>query len=136
MSAADKIIAGLGEAAGHVDTARRLTRILVEHLGLAEGDIAPGVRLIGDEASQVPNLGADSLDVIELVMAAEDEFNIEVEDRETEKLNRATFGELVDFVHARRVAVGSDGPGNEGLPDTQQATVGVDGPAIKDGDLA
>jgi acyl carrier protein len=51
-----------------------------------------------------PHLGADSLDIVELCMAAEDEFGLELPDDEIEKLNGATFGELVDFIHAKREA--------------------------------
>lgn len=84
------------------DTARRLVKLLVDHLGVAEADIGPDVLVAApSEESSKPNLGADSLDIVELAMAAEDEFNIDILDEDVEPLNRATFGELVDFVHAR-----------------------------------
>lgn len=88
------------------DTARRLAKIVIDHLGVAESDVGPDVLLLGDERrnKDKPNLGADSLDIVELCMAAEDEFGVEVHDDETEKLNDATFGELVDFIHAKREA--------------------------------
>jgi len=98
--------AAVDEAVAKSDTKTRLTKILVDHLGVAEGDVGPDVLLLGDERrnKDKPNLGADSLDIVELCMAAEDEFNIELPDDEIEKLNGATFGELVEFVQARREA--------------------------------
>jgi acyl carrier protein len=99
------MMAGSPEAI-HEDTRERLTKIVVDHLGVAESDVGPDVLLIGDDRrnKDKPNLGADSLDIFELSMAAEDEFGIAVLDSETSQLNSATFDELVDFVHAKRVA--------------------------------
>jgi acyl carrier protein len=87
------------------DTARRLVKILIGHLGVSEADITPDVMLTAGangRRDDRPNLGADSLDVVELAMAAEDEFGIELLDDEIEKLNIITFGDLVDVVHAKR----------------------------------
>lgn len=88
------------------DTRERLAKIVVDHLGVAASDVVADILLLGDERrnKDKPNLGADSLDIVELCMAAEDEFGVEVHDDETEKLNDATFGELVDFIHAKREA--------------------------------
>lgn len=106
------------------DTAARVTKILVEQLGVAEAAVRPGTLLVPEHYARGrkvpggsgsarscpgredgrPDLGADSLDVVELAMALEEEFCIEVADDEAEKLNRATVGELVDFVHARLAA--------------------------------
>lgn len=82
------------------DTARRLVKILVEHLGVTEDQIGPDVMLADAEDGR-PNLGCDSLDVIEITMAAEEAFNIQILDEDVTPLNGANFGALVDFVHAR-----------------------------------
>lgn len=93
------------------DIARRLVKILIGHLGVTEADIGPDVLLVPDHdghGRKVPtdraDLGADSLDVVEIAMAAEDEFDVEMPDHEVTKLNRATFGELVDYIHSKREA--------------------------------
>lgn len=57
----------------------RVKKIIVEQLGVKEEDIKP-------EASFVEDLGADSLDTVELVMALEEEFDIEIPDEEAEKI--------------------------------------------------
>ena len=57
----------------------RVKKIIVEQLGVKEEDVKP-------EASFVEDLGADSLDTVELVMALEEEFDIEIPDEEAEKL--------------------------------------------------
>ena len=55
----------------------RVKKIIVEQLGVKEEDVKP-------EASFVEDLGADSLDTVELVMALEEEFDIEIPDEEAE----------------------------------------------------
>ena len=57
----------------------RVKKIIVEQLGVKEEDVKP-------EASFVEDLGADSLDTVELVMALEEEFDIEIPDEEAEKI--------------------------------------------------
>ncbi|UCG13816.1 MAG: acyl carrier protein [Deltaproteobacteria bacterium] len=57
----------------------RILEIISNQLGIDRGDITP-------EASVVDDLGADSLDVVELVMALEEEFNLEIPDEEAEKI--------------------------------------------------
>lgn len=88
----------------------RLKDMLVEHLGVSAGDVQPGTRLVPalDCAGKVdqarPNLGADSLDVVELVMAAEEEFLIYIADDEAEPLNDATVEQLGDFIAGKLAA--------------------------------
>jgi len=61
--------------------------IIVEQLGVAENSVTL-------EASFIDDLGADSLDIVELVMALEEEFNIEIPDADAEKV--VTVGDVVD----------------------------------------
>lgn len=60
------------------DKRERVTKIIAEHLGLEAGEVTPDKHLIND-------LGCDSLDEVELVMALEDEFGIEIPDEDAEK---------------------------------------------------
>ena len=64
-------------------------KIIVEQLGVKEEDVKP-------EASFVEDLGADSLDTVELVMALEEEFDIEIPDEEAEKIT--TVQSAIDYV--------------------------------------
>ena len=73
------------------DTAERVKKIVVEHLG-AEAD------KVTEDASFIDDLGADSLDIVELVMAFEEEFGVEVPDEEAEKLQ--TVGDVVKYIEA------------------------------------
>ena len=57
----------------------KVVEIIANQLGVDHGDVTP-------EASVVDGLGADSLDVVELVMALEEEFNLEIPDEEAEKI--------------------------------------------------
>ena len=57
----------------------KIIEIISNQLGIDQGDVTP-------EASVVDDLGADSLDVVELVMALEEEFNLEIPDEEAEKI--------------------------------------------------
>ncbi|MBW1980944.1 MAG: acyl carrier protein [Deltaproteobacteria bacterium] len=61
------------------DIKERIKEIIANQLGIDQGDITP-------EASVVDDLGADSLDVVELIMALEEEFNLEIPDEEAEKI--------------------------------------------------
>ena len=63
--------------------------IIVEQLGVAEASVTM-------EASFIDDLGADSLDIVELVMALEEEFDIEIPDADAEK--DTTVGDVVDYI--------------------------------------
>ncbi len=67
----------------------RVKKIIVDRLGVDESEVTP-------EASFKDDLGADSLDVVELVMELEDEFELEISDEEAEKIN--TVGEVVEYI--------------------------------------
>jgi acyl carrier protein len=86
------------EEAGNMASAFDRVKARVAHqLGVEEEKITP-------ESSFVEDLGADSLDVVELVMALEDEFKIEIPDDQAEKI--VTVGDAVAFIEAH--AKGSD----------------------------
>ena len=63
--------------------------VVVEQLNVNEGEVKP-------EAKCVDDLGADSLDVVELVMALEEKFEIEIPDEEAEKIQ--TVGDVVAYI--------------------------------------
>lgn len=63
--------------------------VIVEQLGVAEGNITM-------KASFIDNLGADSLDIVELIMALEEEFDIEIPDSDAEKV--VTVGDVVEYI--------------------------------------
>ncbi len=71
------------------DVAERVKKIVVEHLGVEEDKVK-------EEASFIDDLGADSLDTVELVMAFEEEFNIEIPDDAAEKIQ--TVADAVNFI--------------------------------------
>ena len=71
------------------DIAERVKKIVIEHLGVEESKVTEGASFIDD-------LGADSLDTVELVMAFEEEFSVEVPDEEAEKLQ--TVGDVVKYI--------------------------------------
>jgi acyl carrier protein len=71
------------------DISDRVKKIVVEHLGVDEAKITEGASFIDD-------LGADSLDTVELVMAFEEEFGIEIPDDAAENIQ--TFGDAVKFI--------------------------------------
>ncbi|MGH7254677.1 MAG: acyl carrier protein [Nitrospirales bacterium] len=67
----------------------RIKKIIAEQLGVEEDEVVP-------EASFVDDLGADSLDTVELVMALEEEFDIEIPDEDAEKI--LTVGRAIDYI--------------------------------------
>ncbi len=69
----------------------RVKRIVVDRLGVDEAQV-------NQEASFKDDLGADSLDVVELVMELEDEFDLEISDEDAEKIN--TVGDVVKYIEA------------------------------------
>jgi acyl carrier protein len=71
------------------DVAVKVKKIIVEHLGVDEAKVT-------DEASFIDDLGADSLDTVELVMAFEEEFGSEISDTEAEKI--LTVGDAIKFI--------------------------------------
>ena len=74
--------------------ADKVKSIIVEQLGVDEEEVTP-------DASFVDDLGADSLDTVELVMAFEEEFGIEIPDEDAEKIR--TVNDAVDYIgkHAK-----------------------------------
>ena len=70
----------------------RVKKIIAEQLGVNESDIT-------GESSFVDDLGADSLDTVELVMALEEEFSTEIPDEDAEKIT--TVQQAVEYVQAR-----------------------------------
>ena len=75
--------------------AERVKSIIVEQLGVDEDEVTL-------EASFTDDLGADSLDIVELVMAFEEEFGIEIPDEEAEKIT--TVQQAVDYIKAHAKA--------------------------------
>jgi acyl carrier protein len=71
------------------NTEARVRKIVAEQLGVAEADVK-------NESSFVEDLGADSLDNVELVMALEEEFDCEIPDEEAEKIT--TVQQAIDYV--------------------------------------
>ena len=70
----------------------RVKKIVIEQLGVKEDEVK-------NDASFVDDLGADSLDTVELVMALEEEFDCEIKDEEAEKIT--TIQEAVDFIKSQ-----------------------------------
>ena len=71
---------------------QRVSEIIVEQLGVSRDDIEA-------ESSFIDDLGADSLDIVELVMAMEEEFGVEISEEDSEKLQ--TFGDAVAYLKER-----------------------------------
>ena len=77
------------------DTPDRVKKIVVEHLGVEAEKVT-------EEASFIDDLGADSLDTVELVMAFEEEFNVEIPDDAAETIQ--TVGDAVKFLEKNSAA--------------------------------
>jgi acyl carrier protein len=74
------------------DVEAKVKKIISEQLGVPESDVKP-------EASFVNDLGADSLDTVELVMALEEEFGVEIPDEDAEKI--ASVQNAIDYIKAK-----------------------------------
>ena len=75
------------------DIESKVKGIIVENLGVDAATVNP-------QASFVNDLGADSLDTVELVMALEEEFDIEIPDEEAEKIQ--TVGQAIDYIKGHK----------------------------------
>ena len=75
------------------ETADRVKKIVVEHLGV-EGD------KVTEDASFIDDLGADSLDIVELVMAFEEEFGVEIPDDAAEKIT--TVRDAIEYIDSNK----------------------------------
>lgn len=71
------------------DIEQKVKDIIIEQLGVDAGEVKP-------EASFVNDLGADSLDTVELVMALEESFDMEIPDEEAEKIQ--TVGQAIEYI--------------------------------------
>ena len=73
------------------DVAERVKKVVIEHLGVDDANVT-------NDASFIDDLGADSLDTVELVMAFEEEFNVEIPDDAAEKI--LTVKDAIAFIDA------------------------------------
>ena len=69
--------------------AEKVKKMIVEQLGVSESEVVPEAKFIDD-------LGADSLDIVELVMALEDEYGLEIPDEDAEKIE--TVGDAIKYI--------------------------------------
>ena len=76
------------------DISSKIKKMVADHLGIEESKVT-------DEANFIDDLGADSLDTVELVMAFEEEFGAEISDSEAEKI--LTVGDAVKFIESKSV---------------------------------
>src|SRR5580692_11124783 len=84
-----------GVAAPMSEIADRIKKIVVEHLGVEEAKVTP-------EASFIDDLGADSLDTVELVMAFEEAFSVEIPEDAAEKIS--TVKDAIDYIEKQKAA--------------------------------
>jgi acyl carrier protein len=75
-----------------MNTFERVKKVLVEQLDVSEDEVTP-------QASIVDDLGADSLDVVEIIMGLEEEFDVEIPDEDAEKIT--TVQQIIDYVEEK-----------------------------------
>jgi len=75
-----------------MDVYSKVKEIIVDQLGIEEEDVAP-------DASFIDDLGADSLDIVELIMAFEEEFDIEIPDEDAEKIT--SVQEAIEYIESK-----------------------------------
>ena len=80
------------------ETADRVKKIVVEHLGVEPDKVT-------EDASFIDDLGADSLDIVELVMAFEEEFGVEIPDDAAEKIT--TVSDAISYIDQNKRLIGS-----------------------------
>jgi acyl carrier protein len=104
-------------------TETRIKAIIVEHLAVSEADIVDDVRLMPErdvdgnvKRDSAPNLNADSLDLVELVMSFEEEFGVDLPDDEVAPERIVTFKDLVDLIDAKVEASGLNREGGASRP--------------------
>ncbi len=71
---------------------KRMTGLIVEQLGVSKEEVSPSASFLDD-------LGADSLDIVELVMSMEEEFDVEIPDEDVDKLR--TIGDAIGYLRER-----------------------------------
>lgn len=71
----------------------KVKEIIVDQLGVDESEVTPKAKFVDD-------LGADSLDIVELVMALEEEYDMEISDEEAEKI--VTVGDAIEFIKSHQ----------------------------------
>lgn len=71
----------------------KVKQMIVEQLGVSESEVKPEAKFIDD-------LGADSLDIVELIMALEDEYGIEIPDEDAEKIE--TVGDAIRYIEEHK----------------------------------
>jgi acyl carrier protein len=72
----------------------KVKKMIVDQLGVSEAEVIPEAKFIDD-------LGADSLDIVELIMALEDEYGIEIPDEDAEKME--TVGDAIKYIEEHLV---------------------------------
>ncbi|HBE45540.1 MAG TPA: acyl carrier protein [Deltaproteobacteria bacterium] len=72
-----------------MSVAEKVKKMIVDQLGVSENEVVPEAKFIDD-------LGADSLDIVELIMALEDEYGIEIPDEDAEKIE--TVGDAIRYI--------------------------------------
>ncbi len=75
------------------DVTSKVTKIIVDQLGVSADEVKP-------EAKFVDDLGADSLDLTELIMAMEEEFDIEIADDDAQKIKKVQ--DAIDYIEAKK----------------------------------